>query len=194
MILSEVLAKVKKRRARKRCGRGRGSGLGKTSGRGQKGASSRSGFRLRLSYEGGQASLIRHLPKRGFSNCPFRVRYDVVNVSDLEAHFSDGETVQLSDLKDRGVLNPENGRLKVLGGGELKKKLNVVASVVSKSARQKIEAAGGKVEETRPKKKWRRRGKAKKVAAKPAEAAKGGEPKQAAQEKKGSKSKEKPAQ
>ena len=146
MNLAQVLSKSKGRPSRKRCGRGRGSGLGKTSGRGHKGAASRSGWRRRYGYDGGQTSLIRRLPKRGFSNFPFRQKYDVINLGLLEAGFQDGETVKLESLEERGLLNPFHGRLKVLGGGDIKKKLTVVAFAVSGSARQKIEAAGGKVE------------------------------------------------
>ena len=155
MILCELLSKVKKRPSRKRCGRGPGSGLGKTSGRGQKGASSRSGFKLRLKYEGGQVSLIRHMPKRGFTNHPFRKRYDVVNLDVLEAGFQQGDVVTLDALVERGLLKPEQGRLKVLGGGALTKSLRVVAHWLSDSARAKIEAAGGKAEALEPPRKKR---------------------------------------
>jgi large subunit ribosomal protein L15 len=155
VILSELLSKVKKRPSRKRCGRGPASGLGKTSGRGQKGASSRSGFKLRLKYEGGQVSLIRHMPKRGFTNYPFRKRYDVVNLDVLEAGFQPGDAVTLDALVQRGLLKPEHGRLKILGGGTLTKSLHVAAHWVSDSARAKIEAAGGKAETLDPPRKKR---------------------------------------
>jgi large subunit ribosomal protein L15 len=158
MNLTETLARVKKRPARKRRGRGQGSGLGKTSGRGQKGAKSRSGWKRRYAYEGGQMPLVRRVPKRGFSNAPFRHRYDVVNLGILDAQFEAGSTVQLELLKERGVLKPRHGRLKVLAGGELKKSLTVVAHAMSQSARQKIEAAGGKVELLEPQETKRRTG------------------------------------
>jgi large subunit ribosomal protein L15 len=146
VILSDLNHKVKKHVAHKRAGRGRGSGLGKTSGRGQKGAASRSGYRLRLSFEGGQVSLIRHMPKRGFSNYPFRKPCDVVNLELLESQFSDGDTVKIESLAEKGLLDSQHGRVKVLGVGSLTKKLNVIAWAVSKSAREKIEGRGGKVE------------------------------------------------
>jgi large subunit ribosomal protein L15 len=149
MNLSDVLARVKKRPSRKRCGRGRGSGLGKTSGRGHKGAAARSGWKRRYHYEGGQVPLARRMPKRGFSNHPFRTRCDVINLTELEGHFQDGEAVRLEVLAARGLLNPIHGRLKVLGNGDLKKKLAVFAYAASASARKKIEAAGGTLETTR---------------------------------------------
>jgi large subunit ribosomal protein L15 len=144
--LSDVLSKTGKKRNRKRRGRGPGSGLGKTSGRGHKGAASRSGYRRRLSFEGGQVSLIRHLPKRGFTNAPFRRRFDVVNLAALEKHFDGGASVGLDVLAQRKILKPQHGRLKILGTGSLTKSLKVVAHAVSQAAREKIEAAGGSVE------------------------------------------------
>jgi len=146
VILSDVMAKVEKRRTRKRCGRGRGSGLGKTSGRGHKGASSRSGFREKLSHSGGQVSLIRHLPKRGFSNYPFRRRYDVVNLDTLEANFEAGAAIGLEVLGERGLLKVEHGRLKILGNGSVTKSFKIKAHAASATARQKIEAVGGNLE------------------------------------------------
>jgi large subunit ribosomal protein L15 len=137
-------------------GRGRGTGLGKTSGRGQKGASSRSGFRSKLSHAGGQVPLARHLPKRGFSNYPFRKRYDVVNLDTLQEHFDAGAKVGLDDLVARHLLKPAYGRLKVLGGGAISKAIHVVAHTVSASAKAKIEAAGGKVETLEPPRKVRK--------------------------------------
>lgn len=150
MDLSEILAKAGRHRRRKRRGRGQGSGLGKTSGRGHKGAKARSGWKRRDDYEGGQMPLVRRIPKRGFTNAPFRKRYDVVNVSALEDGFEAGATVSLETLVEKGVLKPRHGRLKVLATGELKKGLTVVADAVSASARAKIEAAGGKVEVIAP--------------------------------------------
>ena len=146
MNLTDVLAKAGKRQSRKRRGRGQGSGLGKTSGRGQKGAKSRSGYKARYAYEGGQMSLVRRSPKRGFSNYPFRKRYDAINLSTLEARFDAGATVDLGSLREKGVVKARHGRLKILGTGELTKSLNVVAHAVSASAKQKIEAAGGSVQ------------------------------------------------
>jgi large subunit ribosomal protein L15 len=146
MDLTEIFTKAFKRKKRKRRGRGQGSGLGGTSGRGTKGAKSRSGYKARYAYEGGQMPLVRRMPKRGFSNEPFRKRYDVVNLSTLEARCEDGARVVAEDLDAQRIVRAEHGRLKVLGSGELKKSLTVVAHAVSKAAREKIEAAGGKVE------------------------------------------------
>jgi large subunit ribosomal protein L15 len=146
MKLTDILAKAGSKKARKRVGRGIGSGLGKTAGRGTKGAKSRSGFKRKRAYEGGQMALVRRLPKRGFTNALFRVRYDVVNLDDLEKWFQAGETVDLRTLVDRGLIKSDHGRLKVLGAGELSKMLTVIAEGVSASARQKIEAAGGQVQ------------------------------------------------
>ncbi len=146
MNLAQVVAKVKKRPNRKRCGRGPGSGLGKTSGRGHKGAASRSGWRRRYGYDGGQTSLIRRLPKRGFTNALFRTRFDVVNLTDIENYFSAGDTVTLDALVSKGIVNAHHGRLKVLGTGDLKKKLTVVAYAASGSAIKKIESAGARIE------------------------------------------------
>ncbi len=146
MKLSEILRRAGKRPARKRVGRGIGSGLGKTSARGHKGAKARSGWKRRYSHEGGQMSLVRRLPKRGFSNFNFSVRYDVVNLAVLDAIFVDGATVSLEVLAEKGVLKPRHGRLKILGSGDLHKKLTIHADGISKSARLKVEQAGGKVE------------------------------------------------
>lgn len=145
-MLSDVTSKVEKRPNRKRRGRGRGTGLGKTSGRGHKGAAARSGFTKRVHFEGGQVPLARHLPKRGFSNHPFRHRYDVVNLSLLDAHFEAGASIGFDEIAKLGLISPEHGRLKVLGTGELKKSLKIVAHAASESARKKIEAAGGTIE------------------------------------------------
>jgi len=146
MDLNEVFNKAGKRRQRKRRGRGPGSGIGGTSGRGEKGAKSRAGYSRRYGYEGGQMSIIRRTPKRGFSNAIFRRRYDVINLDALEAHFEDGARIELTTLVERRLVRASHGKLKVLGDGELKKSLTVVAAAVSGSARQKIEAAGGTVE------------------------------------------------
>jgi large subunit ribosomal protein L15 len=118
----------------KRVGRGTSSGWGKTCGRGHKGQASRSGGTKGLRFEGGQTPLYRRLPKRGFSNHPFKVIYDVINVADLAVY--DGEV----NKETLGIA----GLLKVLGNGEIKKAVTVKADKFSKSAQQKIEAAGGK--------------------------------------------------
>lgn len=129
------------RRFKVRVGRGSGSGLGKTSGRGSKGAASRTGFGGLLHREGGQMPLIRRLPKRGFNNKLFRVEYAVLNVEQISRFAWDTITPDL--LKERGVLAKGAERLKILGDGELTAKLDVQAHAFSASARQKIEAAGG---------------------------------------------------
>ncbi len=133
---------------RRRVGRGVGSGLGKTSGRGHKGARARSGWSAKPGYEGGQMPLYRRLPKRGFSNADFRERYTIVNVSALNG-FADGDRVDLAAILERALVTKETDLLKVLGDGELQRKLTVVADRVSRSARTKIEKAGGVVEERR---------------------------------------------
>ena len=127
-----------------RKGRGPGSGNGKTAGKGHKGQNARSGGGVRPGFEGGQLPLYRKLPKRGFKN-HFAVNYAIVNVSALDV-FNDGDIVNLDALMAKGIVkNPLDG-LKVLGNGEITKKLTVEASVFSASAKEKIEAAGGKTE------------------------------------------------
>ena len=125
----------------KRVGRGLGSGMGKTSTRGQKGAGARSGGAIRPGFEGGQNPLYRRVPKRGFKNIN-RKEYAVVNLADLEACFNDGETVDLALY----IKKPLDG-VKVLGGGELTKKLIVIADKFSASAKEKIEKVGGEAKE-----------------------------------------------
>ena len=131
-----------KHKARKRVGRGTGSGYGKTCGRGHKGSLSRSGSSLRLLYEGGQMPLFRRLPKRGFSNYKFAKHYEIVNVSQLE-RFEDEATVGLEQLSDAGLIDSLRSRVKILGDGQLTKKLQVTAHKFSKTAEQKIVALGG---------------------------------------------------
>lgn len=128
-----------------RVGRGTSSGNGKTSGRGQKGQNSRSGGGVRLGFEGGQNPLFRKVPKRGFNNYNFAVRYAVINVSDLN-RFKDGTEVTPELLKDMGLVKKQLDGIKVLGSGELTKKLTVKATVFSKTAKEKIEKNGGKAE------------------------------------------------
>lgn len=129
----------------KRLGRGIGSGLGKTSGKGHKGQWARSGGGVRPGFEGGQMPLTRRLPKRGFNN-EFKKAYSVINVSALNA-FEDGAIVTLESLYEAGVIKKiEAYGLKVLGDGELSRKVTVQAKKFTKSAQEKIEQAGGKVE------------------------------------------------
>lgn len=128
----------------KRLGRGTGSGLGKTSGRGHKGQKARSGGGVRPGFEGGQMPLSRRLPKRGFTNI-FAKEYAVINVSDLET-LDNGTEVTAELLKEKKIIKKINDGLKVLGRGELTKKLTVKGVKFSKTAQEKIEAVGGKVE------------------------------------------------
>ena len=130
---------------RNRVGRGPGSGNGKTSGRGQKGQKARSGGGVRLGFEGGQTPLARRLPKRGFTNFN-RVEYAIVNVEALN-QFEDGTEITAALLLDKRVIRKELGGLKVLGNGELTKKLTVMATKFSASAKEAIEKAGGTAEE-----------------------------------------------
>ena len=127
-----------------RKGRGTGSGNGKTAGRGHKGQNARSGGGVRPGFEGGQLPLYRKLPKRGFKN-RFAKEYAIVNVSALEV-FENGETVNLEKLISSGVISKPLDGLKVLGNGEITKKLTVEAAIFSASAKEKIEAVGGKTE------------------------------------------------
>lgn len=129
---------------RKRVGRGRGSGLGKTAGRGQKGQKSRTGSQ-NVGFEGGQMPLQRRIPKVGFRN-PFRKEYAYVNVGELN-RFEDGTEVTPALLLEQGMVKKLKAGLKILGKGELEKRLVVVAHRVTKGARQKIEARGGEVKE-----------------------------------------------
>ena len=130
--------------AQKRLGRGSGSGLGKTSGKGHKGAKARSGGGKRPGFEGGQMPLYRRVPKRGFTNI-FGTEYATVNVERLEA-FENGAVVDAAALLEKKIIRRELDGVKILGGGELTKKLTVKAAKFSGSAKEKIEAAGGKAE------------------------------------------------
>ncbi len=133
------------KKTRKRIGRGPGSGNGKTAGKGHKGQKSRSGYSRRYGFEGGQMPLVRRLPKRGFTNI-FKVEYQVVNLRDLERVFADGDTVSAEALVEKGLARGGDRPIKVLGDGELKKKLIVRVHKFSKSARAGIEKAGGSCE------------------------------------------------
>lgn len=145
MKLHELKPAEGAKRATKRVGRGTGSGMGKTSTRGQKGQWSRSGGGVRPGFEGGQMPLARRLPKRGFTN-HFAKVYSIVNVSDLEK-LDNGTEVTVQLLKDQGIISKiEKDGLKVLGRGELSKKLTVKASKISANAKEIIEKVGGTVE------------------------------------------------
>jgi large subunit ribosomal protein L15 len=131
------------RKVAKRVGRGIGSGNGKTSGRGHKGQKSRSGGGVRRGFEGGQMPLMRRLPKRGFHNL-FRKEYTIINIRDLD-RFSEGEEVNPQTLKEKGIVKSLRDGIKVLGEGELKKKLTVCAHKFSKAAEEKIRSAAGEI-------------------------------------------------
>lgn len=133
------------RKQKNRVGRGPASGNGKTSGRGQKGQNSRSGGGVRLGFEGGQTTLARRLPKRGFTNFN-RKEYAIVNLDTLEERFNDGDEITIALLLEKGIVKKELCGLKVLGNGELTKKLTVKAVKFSASAKEAIEKAGGVAE------------------------------------------------
>ncbi|HOI21720.1 MAG: 50S ribosomal protein L15 [Spirochaetia bacterium] len=127
-------------------GRGQGSGLGTTAGKGNKGQQSRSGGKTYPGFEGGQMPLYRRLPMRGFSNYPFRKEWQIVNVADLEAKYKAGEKVDAVSLLLKGLVKKPEGLIKVLGKGSISIALEVSVDAVSAGAKTKIEAAGGKVE------------------------------------------------
>ena len=129
-----------------RKGRGVGSGNGKTAGRGHKGQNARTGGGVRPGFEGGQIPLFRRLPKRGFTNSLFKKEYAIINLETLDKLFNDGDAVSMETLLEKGVIRKELNGLKVLGRGEITKKLTVKAAIFSASAKEKIEAAGGKAE------------------------------------------------
>ena len=144
MKLNELSPAPGARKVRFRVGRGLGSGNGKTSGKGHKGAKARSGGGKRPGFEGGQMPLIRRLPKRGFYN-PFRINYVAINVDRLEV-FEDGMTVTPVELIEYGIIKKIDDGSKIMGNGELTKKLTVQAAKFTATAKEKIEAAGGKAE------------------------------------------------
>lgn len=138
------------KKQRKRLGRGPGSGNGTTAGRGTKGQNARSGGSVRPGFEGGQMPLYRRIARRGFSNYPFKKEFTAINVSTLEKRFESGATVTLETLREKGIVGASEKLVKILGEGELSRKLTVSGMRVSKSARAKIEAAGGSVEGDAP--------------------------------------------
>ena len=127
-------------KSRKRVGRGHGSGLGKSAGRGDKGAGQRSGFKRRAWFEGGQMSIARRLPMRGFTNI-FKKEFQIVNIDKISSLGL--EQVDAQTLKEKGLIRSALKPVKILGNGDLNKKLHITATVFSKSAKQKIEEAGG---------------------------------------------------
>lgn len=132
---------TKQRKSVKRVGRGLGSGLGKTCGRGEKGAGARSGYKRRATYEGGQFRMFMKMPIRGFSNARFRRAFEAVNLDQINHMYNDGETVNLQTLADRGFVKGRNIQVKVLGNGELKKKVKIEAHAFSETAKDKLQKA-----------------------------------------------------
>jgi|688.fasta_scaffold07199_10 large subunit ribosomal protein L15 len=131
-----------KRKAVKRVGRGPGSGKGKTCGRGEKGAGARAGYKTRQGYEGGQFRTFMKLPIRGFSNAPFRKpRYDAINLEQINFLYEDGEIVNAQTLAEKGFISGRCAGIKILGNGELTKKVSIEANTLSKTAREKLHQA-----------------------------------------------------
>ncbi len=139
------LNSLPEKKKRKIVGRGPGSGMGKTSTRGENGQKSRSGASIKPWFQGGQSPIYRRIPKRGFNNAEFTKRFAIINLSDLN-RFNDGDVVTLELLKELGIIKKELSGLKVLGNGELSKKLTVKANRFSTKAVSKIENAGGTAE------------------------------------------------
>lgn len=146
MMIHDITKVVGKKRQRKRVGRGEGSGIGGTSTRGHKGAKSRAGWTSRPGYQGGATPFMRRFPKRGFKNAGFRNLFHVVNVELLHKHFEPGATVDLAAVAGKGLVPDATLPLKVLGHGDLGKKLVVKAAKFSATAKEKIEKAGGTAE------------------------------------------------
>lgn len=145
MKLHELERNIKATEKKKRVGRGSGSGLGKTSGRGQKGQKARSGGSINPVFEGGQLPLYRRLPKRGFTNGKFRTRYAVINLKDLNV-FENGTLVTPALLKEKGIIKNQLDGIKVLGEGKLEKNLTIQANKFSTTALEKIKESGSKAE------------------------------------------------
>ena len=142
----ENLPKTAELKATKRVGRGPGSGMGKTSTRGENGQKSRSGASIKPWFQGGQSPLYRRIPKRGFNNARFTTRYAIINLSDLNKFFKDGDVVSEEVLKERGIIKKRLSGIKILGNGNLEKKLTIKANRFTTTAVSKIEEAGGKAE------------------------------------------------
>lgn len=139
--LSTLKNTTRMKKRTKRVGRGPGSGLGKTCGRGEKGAGARSGYKRRLGYEGGQFRTFMKIPQRGFNQARFRQAYDVVNLYQIESMYEEGEVVNLLTLAERGFISNKTYGIKILGNGELTKHLTIEAHAFSNSAREKLSAA-----------------------------------------------------
>ena len=145
MNIGDITKLAGAKKNRRRVGRGRGSGYGKTSGRGHKGFGQRSGSHTRGLGEGGQMPTFRRIPKRGFSNAQFETRFAIVNVASLEARYEAGDHVTSQSLLETGLIRNLRFPVKILGNGTLSKKLTVDAAKFSKSAEEKIKAAGGEL-------------------------------------------------
>lgn len=146
MFIHELKPAKGANKARKRLGRGTGSGLGTTAGKGHKGQKARSGGQTKPGFEGGQMPMTRRIPKRGFSNARFASVYETVNLKSIDKYFTDGAVVNAETLKAFGLVHANRDGIKILGDGEFSKKLHFKVDKISKSALEKVEAAGGKVE------------------------------------------------
>lgn len=142
----ENLPKSKSFKSKKRVGRGPGSGMGKTSTRGEKGQKARSGSSIPVWFQGGQSPLYRRIPKRGFNNKRFAIRFATINLDDLNKYFKDGDVVTPEVLKEKGIIKKSLNGVKVLANGKLDKKLTIKAHRFSSKAVTKIEESGGKAE------------------------------------------------
>jgi large subunit ribosomal protein L15 len=145
MKLHELKPNPGAKHRKRRLGRGESSGLGKTSGKGHKGQKARSGASIRPGFEGGQMPIARRLPKKGFNNAQFKTQYAIVNLADLEAKFSDGDEVNEATLRSIGLVKGVCDGVKVLGNGDLSRKLTVSVDKISAAAKDKVEKAGGSV-------------------------------------------------
>jgi large subunit ribosomal protein L15 len=157
MMIHDITEIAGRDKARKRVGRGRGSGSGKTSGRGHKGASSRSGHADKRGYEGGQMPFLRRIPKRGFSNHPFRREFHIVNLKAIAQAFEAGASIDSAALAGKGLIPDTDRPVKILGEGDLTKAVTITVDRVSASARAKIEGCGGSIA-ILPRRKWTRQG------------------------------------
>ncbi len=144
MNLNELKPAIGSKKNKKRVGRGNGTGLGKTAGRGSNGQNSRSGGKVRLGFEGGQMPLVRRIPKKGFSNAKFKKEYVVVNLDNIENKFKDFDKVSISDFIKANIITKKD-KIKVLGTGFLSSKKNIEANAFSSVAKIKIEEQSGKV-------------------------------------------------
>jgi large subunit ribosomal protein L15 len=146
MFLHELKPAKGARKLRKRLGRGSGSGHGTTAGKGTKGQKARTGSKVYPLYEGGQVPLTRRLPKRGFRNGKFKKEYKIINLIEIEKKFDDGETVTYETLKEKGLVKGEKKNIKMLGRGNLSKKLIFNVDLISSGAKSKIESSQSKIE------------------------------------------------